>query len=73
MLGNDTNVTKIRDMNAIGRTLQFLALVLLPVAVIMELTGSLGRRGLSDMLVMMLFGMGIFYAGYLLQAHSGNN
>ena len=48
--------------------MQLGALALLPLAMIMELTGGLGHRGLSQMLKMMVFGIVLFYTGNYLQS-----
>lgn len=59
-------------MNTIGRLMQIAALCLLPLAMILQLTDSLGDRGLSSMLTMMVFGVALFYAGIYLQSLFGN-
>ena len=51
--------------------MQIIALVLLPLAMVMELTGGLGQRGLSQMLKMMIFGVLLFYTGNYLQSIPG--
>lgn len=48
--------------------MQVVALGLLPLAMLMELTGGLGHRGLSQMLKMMIFGVILFYTGNYLQS-----
>jgi hypothetical protein len=50
--------------------LQFAALALLPLAMFMELSGTLGEHGLSEMLKFMVFGIALFYTGRLLQGYS---
>ena len=55
-------------MNTVGRLMQVVALGLLPLAMLMELTGGLGHRGLSQMLKMMIFGIILFYTGNYLQS-----
>lgn len=58
-------------MRSLGRGLQYIGLALLPLAMIMELTDGLGRSfGVSEMLVMLIFGAAIFYAGRLVEGYS---
>lgn len=59
-------------MGTIGRWLQILALVLLPLAIILELSGQLGRNPLSDLLMITLFGATAFYLGRLLEGHGSS-
>ena len=54
-------------MGTVGRTLQILGLVMLPLAMVLELSGHLGRRGVSEMLLMMVFGCAAFYLGRCLE------
>ena len=56
-------------MGTIGRWLQILALVLLPIAIFLELTGQLGRNPLSDMLMITIFGGAAFYLGRMLEGY----
>lgn len=59
-------------MNWIGRSLQVSALVLLPLAMVLQLTGLLGRPvGVSEMLLMLVFGFGLFYLGRIVEGYSG--
>lgn len=58
-------------MQSFGKSLQFFALVLLPLAVMMEMTGALGRdRGVADMLVMMVFGVACFGVGRIMEGYA---
>ena len=58
-------------MRAIGKLLQLGGLVLLPVAIVLELTGSLNRdRGVADMVIMMIFGLSAFYLGRFIEGYS---
>lgn len=58
-------------MRTIGRTLQLVGLVVLPVSMLLELTGGLERRfGVSDMVVMLGFGVACFTIGWYLQGAS---
>ncbi len=55
-------------MRTVGRLLQFSALVLLPIGVIVELSGGLGRSfGVADLLVLLMFGIAAFLLGRLLE------
>ncbi len=55
-------------MRIVGRLLQLAGLVLLPLSMVLELNDSLGRGfGVSDMLVMLVFGFGLFYVGRLVE------
>ena len=44
-------------VKSLGRLLQIGGLVLLPVAMLMELSGQLGRRGVAELLLMLLAGV----------------
>ena len=58
-------------MKSFGRGLQLLALILLPLSMLMELDGGLGRAfGVSDMVVMLVFGICAFGAGRLLESYA---
>lgn len=58
-------------MKALGRLLQFGGLALLPLAMMMEVTGALGRdSGVADMLLMLGFGAGIFYVGRYMEGYA---
>jgi hypothetical protein len=51
--------------------MQILAMVLLPLAMLLELVGGLGRHfGVSDMVVMLVFGIGLFLTGRLLEGYA---
>ncbi len=59
------------DMRLIGRTLQLVGLVALPVGIMMEVTGQLGRAGgLSQLLIVMVFGLVGFYLGRVLEGYA---
>jgi hypothetical protein len=49
---------------ALGRSLQFLGLLILPFAIASELAEAVG---LGKSLLIALIGVGIFYVGFLLQ------
>lgn len=58
-------------MRVLGRALQFVALALLPLSMVMELTGGLGRRfGVSDMVVMLVYGVLLFLLGRALEMYA---
>jgi hypothetical protein len=58
-------------MKRLGRSLQILGLVLLPLSMLLELDGNLGRSfGVSDMVVMLLFGAGAFAVGWLVEGYA---
>jgi len=58
-------------MASIGRFLQFGGLVLLPIAVLSEATDVLGREsGVADMLIMLGFGVAIFYIGRIFEGYA---
>ncbi len=58
-------------MRAFGRGLQILGLVSLPVGMVMEWAGQLGRAGgLSQLLIVMVFGFVAFYLGRLLEGYA---
>ena len=58
-------------MRIIGRGLQILALMLLPLAVILEVSDVLGRPfGVADMLLMLLYGVVAFLLGRMLEGYA---
>ena len=58
-------------MSSFGRGLQLLGLVLLPLAMVLEATGSLGRgTGVSDMIIMLIAGVCAFTLGRLIESYS---
>ncbi len=55
-------------LSLIGKSLQILGLLLLPLAMAMQLTDSLGRRFyLSHMVIMAAFGVVAFTVGWILR------
>lgn len=55
-------------MRIIGRLLQYTGLFVLPVSIVLELSKLLGRSfGLSEMLIMLVFGFSAFYLGRYLE------
>jgi hypothetical protein len=59
-------------MKAIGQLLQLTGLIVLPVAMFMELTGNLGRKGVSEMVIMLVFGAAAFGVGRIVEGYSRN-
>jgi hypothetical protein len=58
-------------MKSVGRFLQLLALVALPLSMVLELSGMMGRSfGLSEMLIMLGFGIAAFWLGRLLEGYA---
>jgi hypothetical protein len=54
----------------VGRTLQILGLVILPLGIILELSGKLGRRGLAELLLIMIFGFAAFHLGRIIEGYA---
>jgi hypothetical protein len=57
-------------MKSLGKLLQVGGLVLLPVAMLMELTGMLGDRALTQMLLMLVVGAAAFILGRLIEGYA---
>ena len=58
-------------MRAFGRFLQIAGLIALPLAMVMELTGGLGRPfGVSDMVIMLVFGAAAFGLGRIVEGYA---
>lgn len=57
-------------MSTLGRLLQILGLTLLPLAIILEISGTLGRNSVADMLLMLIFGAAAFYLGRYLEGYA---
>ena len=50
--------------------MQMAAMIILPLAMLLELTGSLGRSfGVSQMVIMLVFGIAVFSCGRLLEGY----
>ncbi len=58
-------------MRAIGKLMQAFALVLLPLAVVMELTG--GQFGLGDLMLSLGFGSVCFLLGRIIEGYAGSS
>jgi hypothetical protein len=59
-----------RNMRTLAKFMQLVGLILLPLAVLMELSGSLSRgRGVADMLIMMVVGAACFYLGWVMEGY----
>ena len=55
-------------MRILGRAMQLIGLLVLPLSMVMQLTDSLGRSiGVSQMVVMMVFGVAVFYVGRMVE------
>jgi hypothetical protein len=59
-----------REMKSLGRLLQVLGLLLLPVAMLMEMSEMLGRRGVAEMLLMLVAGAVAFGLGRLIEGYA---
>ncbi len=58
-------------MKPIGRFLQYVGLFLLPLSMVLELTDTLGRSfGVSQMVIMLIFGFCAFQLGRYLEGHA---
>jgi len=60
----------VNGLKSLGRLLQIGGLVLLPVAMLMELSGQLGRRGVAELLIMLVAGAAAFGLGRLLEGYA---
>ena len=60
-------------MQTFGKLLQVAGLIILPVAMVMQVTGGIraptGGVTVSAMLVLMVFGVALFLIGRLLEGH----
>lgn len=57
-------------MNRLGRILQIAGLLLLPLAMLLEVTRILGPSfGVRHLLVTLIFGFSLFYLGRLLEGY----
>ncbi len=55
----------------LGRALQCLGLVVLPLGVVLELSGALGRSfGVADLVKSLAFGVAAFLIGWLIEGYS---
>ena len=58
-------------MKGIGRLMQLAGMIVLPLSMMLEMSGSLGRSaGLSQMVLMLVFGIAIFYCGRLIEGYA---
>ena len=61
-------------MKVLGKALQLVGLVLMPVAMTLELTGALGRdSGIADMLLMLAFGAAAFTLGRFVEGYAAGS
>jgi hypothetical protein len=59
-------------MRTIGRFLQLVGLIVLPASMFLELAGGLDRAfGVSEMVVMLVFGVAAFGIGRLVEGYAG--
>ena len=57
-------------LRLVGRTLQIIALVVLPLSMYMQVSGGLGRSfNVSEMVIMLIFGICAFYVGRILEGY----
>jgi hypothetical protein len=62
---------KTGSMQGLGRLLQLVGLTALPLAMFLELSNGLGRSfHLSEMVVMLVFGVSAFLLGRLIEGYS---
>ena len=58
-------------MRTLGKTLQQFALLLLPIAIVLELSGGLARSfGVADLLKALIFAVLLFTTGRLVEGHA---
>jgi hypothetical protein len=57
-------------MKYLGRLLQIGGLILLPLAMLMEFSGQLGRQGVAELLLMLVAGAGAFVLGRLIEGYA---
>ncbi len=58
-------------MRTLGRGLQIVGLVVLPAAVVLECSGGLDRSsGVSQMVIMMVFGFAAFWVGRIVEGYA---
>ena len=60
----------MNGLRSLGRLLQIGGLILLPVAMLMELSGQLGRQGVAELLIMLVAGAAAFALGRLLEGYA---
>ena len=60
----------IHMMKSLGRLLQIGGLILLPLAMLMELSGQLGRRGVAELLLMLVVGAAAFALGRFIEGYA---
>lgn len=54
----------------VGRGLQILGLVILPIGVLMEVSGQLARNGVAELLLILVFGYLAFQSGRYLEGYA---
>ena len=61
-------------MKTVGRLLQLAGLIALPVSMVLEISNMLGRAfGLSQMVIMLVFGFCAFQLGRYLEGYAQQN
>ena len=55
---------------SIGKLLQIVGLVMLPVAMVMQVTSQMRAHSVSVMLLMMVFGAAIFMLGRIVEGYA---
>ena len=58
------------SMKSLGKLLQIAGLVLLPLAMLMEISDLLSRRGVAEMLLMLIAGAAAFGLGRLIEGYA---
>ncbi|MBM3998434.1 MAG: hypothetical protein FJ297_02635 [Planctomycetes bacterium] len=57
-------------MRSLGKLMQVVALVLLPLSMVMQLTDALGKKiALGEMLLMLIFGSALFAVGRIVEGY----
>lgn len=57
-------------MRTLAKLMQLFGLALLPLAMMLQVSGSLSRdRGVADMLIMMVVGAASFYLGWVMEGY----
>ena len=59
-------------MKTLGHLMQVVGLVALPLSMVLEITGMLGRSfGVSQMVIMLVFGFAAFSLGRIVEGYAG--
>jgi hypothetical protein len=58
------------SMRTLAKMMQLFGLAVLPLGMLMQVSGALGRdRGVADMLIMMAVGAASFYLGWVMEGY----